>query len=92
MAELSHRRDHRRVHSAQPAPAHHGAVPGPGLHNVEVITRDVNQLELPTARFDRCVSVEMFEHVRNYERLLARISQWLKPDARCSCTSSPTAR
>jgi cyclopropane-fatty-acyl-phospholipid synthase len=32
------------------------------------------------ARFDRCVSVEMFEHVRNYERLLARIAQWLKPD------------
>ncbi|WP_155760549.1 class I SAM-dependent methyltransferase, partial [Stenotrophomonas maltophilia] len=51
-----------------------------GLHNVEVLTRDVNQLELPTARFDRCVSVEMFEHVRNYQRLLAHIAQWLKPD------------
>ena len=51
-----------------------------GLPNVEVLTRDVNQLELPTAQFDRCVSVEMFEHVRNYERLLARIAQWLKPD------------
>ncbi len=45
-----------------------------------MITRDVNQLELPTARFDRCVSVEMFEHVRNYERLLAGIARWLKPD------------
>ena len=44
-----------------------------------MITRDVNQLELPAARFDRCVSVEMFEHVRNYERLLAH-RQWLKPD------------
>uniref|UniRef100_UPI0028ADDB6A SAM-dependent methyltransferase n=1 Tax=Stenotrophomonas sp. TaxID=69392 RepID=UPI0028ADDB6A len=51
-----------------------------GLHNVEVLTCDVNQLELPTARFDRCVSVEMFEHVRNYQRLLAHIAQWLKPD------------
>ena len=36
--------------------------------------------ELPAARFDRCVSVEMFEHVRNYERLLAGIARWLKPD------------
>ncbi|WP_251275567.1 SAM-dependent methyltransferase, partial [Enterobacter hormaechei] len=51
-----------------------------GLDNVEVLTCDVNQLDLPTARFDRCVSVEMFEHVRNYERLLAGIARWLKPD------------
>lgn len=51
-----------------------------GLDNVEVLTRDVNQLELPAAHFDRCVSVEMFEHVRNYERLLGRIARWLKRD------------
>ncbi|MGG6316865.1 SAM-dependent methyltransferase [Stenotrophomonas geniculata] len=51
-----------------------------GLGNVEVLTCDVNELELPTAQFDRCVSVEMFEHVRNYERLLAGIARWLKPD------------
>jgi len=51
-----------------------------GLDNVEVLTCDVNQLDLPTARFDRCVSVEMFEHVRNYERLLAGIARWLRPD------------
>jgi len=51
-----------------------------GLRNVEVLTRDVNQLELPSARFDRCVSVEMFEHVRNYQQLLQRISSWLRPD------------
>lgn len=51
-----------------------------GLHNVEVLTCDVNQLEFSAAHFDRCVSVEMFEHVRNYERLLSRIAQWLKPD------------
>jgi cyclopropane-fatty-acyl-phospholipid synthase len=31
-------------------------------------------------RFDRVVSVEMFEHVRNHERLLARVAGWLKPD------------
>ncbi|MEG0186242.1 MAG: class I SAM-dependent methyltransferase [Stenotrophomonas sp.] len=51
-----------------------------GLDNVQVLTRDVNQLDLPAAAYDRCVSVEMFEHVRNYERLLGRIAHWLKPD------------
>lgn len=51
-----------------------------GLRNVEVLTRDVNLLELPSARFDRCVSVEMFEHVRNYAQLLQRIAGWLRPD------------
>jgi len=49
------------------------------LGNLSVITADVNALSLPTARFDRVVSVEMFEHVRNYEVLLRRISEWLKP-------------
>jgi cyclopropane-fatty-acyl-phospholipid synthase len=50
-----------------------------GLGNVRVITVDVNQLALPAGRFDRCVSIEMFEHMRNYETLLARIAGWLRP-------------
>ena len=50
-----------------------------GLHNVQVLTRDVNVLDLPPAQFDRCVSIEMFEHMRNYQTLMARISDWLKP-------------
>lgn len=50
-----------------------------GLANVEVVTCDVNTLEVEPG-FDRVVSVEMFEHVRNYRQLLARISAWLKPD------------
>jgi cyclopropane-fatty-acyl-phospholipid synthase len=33
-------------------------------------------------RFDRVVSVEMFEHMKNYERLLWNIARWLKPDGR----------
>jgi cyclopropane-fatty-acyl-phospholipid synthase len=50
------------------------------LGNLEVITRDVNALDFPAdTRFDRVVSVEMFEHVRNYQALLARIASWLKP-------------
>ena len=49
-----------------------------GLANVRVITADVSELKLPPAVFDRCVSIEMFEHMRNYETLLARIAGWLK--------------
>ncbi len=51
-----------------------------GLANVEVVTRDANVLEFPAERrFDRVVSVEMFEHMRNYETLLGRIAGWLRP-------------
>lgn len=51
-----------------------------GLANVRVITCDVNRLELDAASFDRCLSIEMFEHMRNYAVLLDRIAQWLRPD------------
>ena len=49
-----------------------------GLKNIEVITADINTLELPLASFDRAISIEMLEHVRNYDVLLRRISSWLK--------------
>ena len=49
-----------------------------GLTNVEVVTADVNAFA-PNCRFDRVMSVEMFEHVRNHELLLSRIASWLKP-------------
>lgn len=52
------------------------------LGNVSVMTCDVNRLELPAGRFDRCVSIEMFEHMRNYETLLARIAGWLANEGR----------
>jgi cyclopropane-fatty-acyl-phospholipid synthase len=52
-----------------------------GLANVEVTTADVNSFE-PERRFDRVVSVEMFEHVRNHALLLARIAGWLAPGGR----------
>ena len=48
---------------------------------LEVRTADINSLELAT-RFDRVVSIEMFEHMRNWEALLARIAGWLEPDGR----------
>jgi cyclopropane-fatty-acyl-phospholipid synthase len=53
-----------------------------GLPNLVVRTADVRTLELPAASFDRVVSVEMFEHMRNWETLLARTARWLRPDGR----------
>ena len=50
-----------------------------GLRNINVVTRDINRLELPSAAFDRCVCVEMLEHLRNYDTLLARNACWLRP-------------
>ena len=52
-----------------------------GLSHVEVMTADVNDFD-PVKKFDRVVSVEMFEHVRNHALLLERISNWLAPDGR----------
>jgi cyclopropane-fatty-acyl-phospholipid synthase len=53
-----------------------------GLKNVRIITQDVNQLTLEPAQFDRVVSIEMFEHMRNYEELLRRVASWLKDDGK----------
>ena len=49
--------------------------------NVRVITADMNDLSLAQS-FDRVVSVEMFEHMRNYRELLRRVHGWLRPDGR----------
>lgn len=53
-----------------------------GLRNVRVLTCDVNQLVLAAGGYDRCVSIEMFEHMRNYEALLASVAAWLRPGGR----------
>jgi cyclopropane-fatty-acyl-phospholipid synthase len=50
-----------------------------GLANVEIVTADITTFETDR-RFDRVISIEMFEHMRNYERLLQRIAGWLRPD------------
>lgn len=50
-----------------------------GLENLTVVTADMNDFETDR-QFDRVVSIEMFEHMRNYRLLFARISKWLRPD------------
>jgi len=52
-----------------------------GLTNLRVITADMNVFDAG-ARFDRVVSVEMFEHMSNWRDLLARVRGWIKPDGR----------
>jgi cyclopropane-fatty-acyl-phospholipid synthase len=52
-----------------------------GLDNVQVITADMNDLTIDK-QFDRVVSVEMFEHMRNYQVLYGKVSEWLKPDGK----------
>lgn len=50
-----------------------------GLRNLTVLTRDMNAFDTAD-RFDRIVSVEMFEHMANWRALLTRARTWLKPD------------
>ena len=49
-----------------------------GLNNLRVITSDMNEFKT-SERFDRVISVEMFEHMRNYRELFRRINDWLHP-------------
>lgn len=52
-----------------------------GLTNVSVITQDFNAFDTE-ARFDRIVSIEMFEHLRNWPRAFSHIARWLQPEGR----------
>ena len=51
------------------------------LKNLTVVTCDINKFRI-SRQFDRVVSVEMFEHMKNYEELMQRISLWLKIDGK----------
>lgn len=56
-----------------------------GLKNVKILTGDISTFAAPDDwcnGFDRVISVEMLEHVRNYEKLFEQISKWLKPDGK----------
>jgi cyclopropane-fatty-acyl-phospholipid synthase len=51
------------------------------LGNLRVITADMNSFAID-GQFDRVVSVEMFEHMRNWPELFSRVQGWLKPGGR----------
>jgi cyclopropane-fatty-acyl-phospholipid synthase len=51
------------------------------LHNLSVITADMNEFST-TKQFDRVMSIEMFEHMRNYQTLFHKISGWLKQEGK----------
>jgi cyclopropane-fatty-acyl-phospholipid synthase len=50
-----------------------------GLRNLTVVTADINDFA-PPGKFDRVVSVEMFEHMSNWRGLLERIATWIEPN------------
>jgi cyclopropane-fatty-acyl-phospholipid synthase len=57
-----------------------------GLANVTVFTRNINDLDgasvgagAGSAGFDRVVSVECMEHLKNYDLLLRRVASWMRP-------------
>ena len=52
-----------------------------GLLNLSVVTADINEFN-PGKKFDRVVTVEMFEHLRNYQTMLERVAHWLHRDGR----------
>ncbi len=52
-----------------------------GIQNLTVLTADMNTFTIADT-FDRVVSVEMFEHMRNYKLLLAKVSSFLKPEGK----------
>eukprot|EP00913_Durusdinium_trenchii_P008880 g8346.t1 len=52
-----------------------------GFENVNVSTADMNDFQTDQ-QFDRVISIEMFEHMRNHSELLRRISNWLKPEGK----------
>ncbi|KAG6548454.1 hypothetical protein Mapa_009941 [Marchantia paleacea] len=50
-----------------------------GLTNLKIITCDINTFEAEE-RFERVLSIEMFEHMKNYQKLLRKIASWMEPN------------
>ncbi|ORY03613.1 methyltransferase domain-containing protein [Basidiobolus meristosporus CBS 931.73] len=51
-----------------------------GIKNLHIITADINEYQNQDLQFDRILSIEMFEHMKNYKQLLHKTSGWLKDD------------
>ena len=50
-----------------------------GFKNVRILTADMNDFQAGDTSYDRVVSVEMFEHMKNYQLLMAKVARWLRP-------------
>ncbi|KAI9060325.1 S-adenosyl-L-methionine-dependent methyltransferase [Trametes sanguinea] len=58
-----------------------GVAQARGLTNLKIITADVNTHDFDNAEhFDRILSIEMFEHMKNYKSLMSKVASWLKPN------------
>lgn len=53
-----------------------------GFKNVRILTTDMNEFEAGDTSFDRVISVEMFEHMKNYQLLMAKVARWLRPSGK----------
>ncbi len=80
-AWLSERYPAARILAVSNSHAQRATIEEQRLPNVEVVTADANDFD-PGRRFDRVVSVEMMEHMRNWETLLRRIASWLEPSGK----------
>ncbi|KIM45361.1 hypothetical protein M413DRAFT_442035 [Hebeloma cylindrosporum] len=59
-----------------------------GLKNVEIITADVNTHDFSDSKqFDRILTIEMFEHMKNYQALFKKVSTWLRPTSKIESTN-----
>lgn len=66
-----------------------GVAKARGLSNVTIITGDVNFFDFKAdQRFDRILSIEMFEHMKNYKSLLRKVSSWLRPTSKANSEES----
>ena len=72
----------RGLELERPARVDRGRGRAPRLHQPRDRHRGRQRLRARGARFDRVMSIEMFEHMRNWKELLRRISTWLKPDGK----------
>lgn len=78
---IAERYPNARVLAVSNSHAQRESIAARGPRNLEVRTADVNDFE-PGRRFDRVLSIEMFEHMRNYQALMRRIAGWLNDDGR----------
>jgi cyclopropane-fatty-acyl-phospholipid synthase len=78
---LAERYPHARILAVSNSSSQREYIEAHAPANVEVRTADANDFE-PGRTFDRVISIEMFEHLRNWREALRRVSEWLKPDGR----------